>query len=64
MDYSTNSSGGQLLRLREVLKRYPISRTSWYAGVRLGLYPAPLRLGKRTVAWRESEIEQMIRALN
>ncbi|MFZ2387550.1 MAG: AlpA family phage regulatory protein [Polaromonas sp.] len=63
MDQSRHSSD-QLLRLPEVLKRYPMSRTSWYDGIQQGLYPAPLRLGKRTVAWRVYDIEQAIRALN
>jgi predicted DNA-binding transcriptional regulator AlpA len=43
---------------------YPISRTSWYEGVKLGLYPQPLRLGKKTVAWSAQEIEAAINALN
>jgi len=50
-----------LLRIREVLQRLPISRTSLYDGIKVGLYPAPVRIGKRTVAWRESEIDRMIK---
>lgn len=61
---SSTAAGDQLLRLAEVLKRYPVSRTSWYDGVKLGIYPAPVRLGKRSVAWRASEIEMKIRSLN
>jgi prophage regulatory protein len=53
-----------LLRLKDVLAVYPISRTSWYEGVKLGLYPQPLRLGKKTVAWNAQEIEAAINALN
>ena len=49
-----------LLRIHEVLQRVPISRTSLYDGIKLGLYPAPVRVGKRTVAWRESEIIELI----
>lgn len=55
---------GPLLRLPEVLRRYPVSRTSWYEGIKLGMYPSPVRLGKRTVAWREMDIEAMIASLN
>ena len=51
----------RLLRIREVLQRLPISRTSLYDGVKIGLYPAPVRIGKRTVAWRESEIDRLIK---
>jgi len=53
-----------LLRLKDVLAIYPISRTSFYDGIKLGLYPQPLRLGKKTVAWRAHEIEAAIDALN
>ena len=64
MNQSNPDSSNQLLRLPEVLKRFPVSRTSWYDGIDLGLYPAPLRLGKRTVAWTASDIESVIRNLN
>jgi predicted DNA-binding transcriptional regulator AlpA len=55
---------GRLLRLRDVLALYPVSRTSWYDGITTGQYPPPVRLGKRTVAWRQSDIEAAIRGLN
>ena len=50
----------RLLRILDVLQRLPISRTSLYDGIKLGLYPAPVQVGKRTVAWRESEINELI----
>ncbi|RPH48776.1 MAG: transcriptional regulator [Desulfobacteraceae bacterium] len=31
--------------------RIPVSRSTWYSGIRQGLYPAPVRLSKRTSAW-------------
>ena len=64
MNKTSLSSLSPLLRLPDVLRRYPVSRTSWYDGIKLGMYPAPVRLGKRTVAWRESEIEALIQRLN
>lgn len=64
MNASKNTSPDQLLRLKEVLRRFPVSRTSWYDGMKLGMYPASVRLGKRTVAWRESEIVALIDELN
>ena len=56
MNQSNAASPSQLLRLHEVLRRYPVSRTSWYDGVKIGMYPAPVRLGKRTVEqqWRQA----------
>ena len=53
-----------LLRLQEVLQRLPISRASLYAGMRTGLYPQPVRIGKRTVAWKESDIDACIASMN
>ena len=64
MNASKNTSPDQLLRLKEVLRRFPVSRTSWYDGMKLGMNPASVRLGKRTVAWRESEIVALIDELN
>ena len=34
----------------------PVSRSSWYAGVRDGKYPKPKKLGPRTSVWRASDI--------
>lgn len=61
---STKPTRDILLRLKEVLQRLPVSRASLYAGMRTGLYPQPVRIGKRTVAWKESEIEACIASMN
>lgn len=62
MQQGTNRS--QLLRLPEVLKILPIGRTMFYEGIELGTFPKPVKLGKRTVAWRESEVRAAIKRLN
>jgi prophage regulatory protein len=49
-----------LLRLPEVLALIPVSRATWYAGVKNGRYPQPVSLGPRCVAWRASEIQQLV----
>jgi prophage regulatory protein len=51
-----------LMRLPAVLAVVPVSRATWYAGVRSGRYPAPVRLGERAVAWRRSDIARLIDA--
>jgi predicted DNA-binding transcriptional regulator AlpA len=51
----------RLLRIRDVLDKIPVSRSSWWQGVRTGRYPAPVHLGPRTTAWRESDIQALIR---
>lgn len=34
----------------------PVCASTWWAGVRTGRYPQPVRLGPRVTAWRVSEI--------
>lgn len=39
---------------------YPVSRSTWWAGVRSGRYPQPVKLGPRITAWRVSDIRALI----
>ncbi|MFC3549565.1 helix-turn-helix transcriptional regulator [Lysobacter cavernae] len=49
------------LRLPEVLRLIPVSRSTWWAGVRSGRYPQPTRsLGSRITAWRVEDIRALI----
>lgn len=48
------------VRLPEVLRHYPVSRSTWWAGVKSGRYPAPVKLGERAVAWRAEDIRALI----
>lgn len=48
------------VRLETVLQRIPVSRTTWLAGCRTGIYPAPIRIGARAVAWRIEDIERLL----
>lgn len=38
----------------------PVSRATWYDGVRTGRFPQPVRLGGTTVAWRAEDIRELI----
>ena len=49
-----------LLRLPDVLAVFPVSRSTWYQGVKDGRYPLPVKIGARASAWRVSDIEQLI----
>ena len=41
--------------------KIPVSKTTWWKGVREGRYPQPVRtLGKRITVWRETDIEAFI----
>ncbi len=41
----------------------PISRSAWYAGIKAGAYPAGVKIGQRSVAWRQSDIESLLKRL-
>jgi predicted DNA-binding transcriptional regulator AlpA len=47
---------GRLLKLPEVLRIIPVSRSTWYDGVKSGRYPKGARISKRRVAWCEADI--------
>ena len=45
---------------RRIQPRIPISKSSWYAGVKSGKFPAGRLLGPRTRVWLESDIARVI----
>lgn len=50
----------RLIRLPEVLDRVGISRSSIYSRISDGTFPAPIKVGARSVAWLESAIDEWI----
>ena len=38
----------------------PVSKSTWWEGVRSGRYPRPVKLGPRITAWRVEDIEALI----
>ena len=58
-----STSSPRLLRLNEILAPngpLPISKSTWWAGVKDGRFPQPVKLGDRITAWREDEIHNLI----
>jgi prophage regulatory protein len=49
----------RFLRLPMVLERIPVSKSSWWSGIRAGKFPKPVKLSMRTSAWRESDIDTL-----
>jgi prophage regulatory protein len=49
-----------LIRLSEVMKRVPYSRSTIYLKVARNEFPQPVSLGARAVAWVESEVDGWI----
>jgi len=39
----------------------PVSKSTWWAGVKSGRYPKPIKLGPRIAAWRVEDIQELIR---
>lgn len=55
---------GGFLRLPQVLKLIPVSRSTWWSRVRTGDFPAPVKLGPRMTAWRVEDIRALIESLS
>jgi prophage regulatory protein len=49
-----------LLRIKQVLKFIPVSRSSWWAGVAAGRYPKPSKLSPRVTVWSVKSIRAII----
>lgn len=52
------------MRVKEVLELIPLSRSTWDDGVKSGTFPKPINLTERTVAWRASDINDLIERLS
>jgi predicted DNA-binding transcriptional regulator AlpA len=51
------------VRLRSILGPegpIPVSKSTWWAGVKSGRFPEPVKLGPRTTAWRVEDIRSLI----
>jgi predicted DNA-binding transcriptional regulator AlpA len=40
----------------------PVSKSSWWAGIKTGRYPKGIKLGKRTTVWKKSDILNLVTA--
>jgi len=50
------------IRLPTILGVYPVSESSWYAGVAKGVYPKPVKLSARVSAWKVGKIRKLLAA--
>jgi len=59
---SVTEEPDRLIRLAEVLTYIPVAKSTWWAGVKSGRYPAPVHhLGPRITAWKLSSILSLVR---
>jgi len=42
----------------------PVCASSWWNGIRKGIYPTPRRLSKNTTVWRVEDIRELIERIN
>lgn len=49
-----------ILRLKQVLPRVGLSRSTIYQRIADGTFPKPVNLGSRAVGWLESEIDNWL----
>lgn len=52
------------MRLPAVLAVIPVSKSTWWAGVKSGRFPQSVKLGERITAWRAEDIRALIIALH
>ena len=48
------------LRLPEILKLFPVSRSTWWQGIKDGKFPQGVKLTPRTTAWRVADIQKLL----
>jgi predicted DNA-binding transcriptional regulator AlpA len=51
------------VRLPQILAVIPIGKSTFWARVRSGLYPQPIKLGANTTAWKAEDIHDLIARL-
>lgn len=54
------------VRLKEIIGPngpIPVSKSTWWAGIKSGRFPNPVKLGPRTTAWRREDIHGLIEEL-
>lgn len=49
-----------MLKLKDVMKMTGLSRSTIYAYIEKGIFPAQVKIGARSVAWIEQEIIEWI----
>jgi predicted DNA-binding transcriptional regulator AlpA len=53
-----------LLRLAQILRLIPVSKSTWWAGVKTKRFPQPIKLTARTTCWRAGEVLALIDSLS
>ena len=52
------------MRLPAILSVFPVSRSTWWAGISAGRFPKGFKLGPRITAWKVEDIRRLIETLS
>jgi prophage regulatory protein len=63
MERNQTVQNAGFLRLPDVLKLFPVSKSTWWNGIKEKKYPPPIRLSRRCVAWRTVDIQKLIEGM-
>ena len=50
-------------RIKLILSLVPVSKSTWWAGVKSGRFPKAYKLGPRTTAWKAEDIKELLERL-
>lgn len=48
------------VRLPQILAVIPVSKSTWWQGIKQGRFPSPVKLSMRVTAWRVEDIRALI----
>ena len=63
MKHQTTLPSTGFVRLSAILAPIgpiPVSKSTWWAGIKQGRFPKPVKLGPRITAWRVEDIRRLI----
>ena len=58
-DLTVATPAGGFMRLKQILKLFPVSASHWWAGVEAGRYPKPVKLSEGITAWPVGDIQAL-----
>ncbi len=61
---ASNISTKGFLRLPQVLALIPVSKSTWWAGIKTGRFPKPIKIGPRTSAWGVEVIDALLESFS
>ncbi len=55
---------GDLKATPPIAPLIPVSRSTWWYGVKNGRFPQPVKIGERVTAWKADDIRQLIETIS